>query len=228
MPRLTLEPPTDPAAPPADPAAPPADPAASTPPADPEDPRADPATPPADPATPATLTLKAPDGAKIADGHLDQVVALAKENGWTQEVAQQVLERELTSRADGLAAGEAASKEARSVGWDSQVDKWGEEAMADPTIGGDNMAQTLTRARAVIERFGDADTARLLDAYGFISHKGVLTMLNKIGASMGEATELTGRGSDVTPAPESREETAKRLFPNSWRNMIGGPDQPLT
>lgn len=74
-----------------------------------------------------------------------------------------------------------------------QTRRWGEhlaeakkEAMADPEIGGANYAPALSRGRALIQKFGDAELRKDLNTYGMGARRSMIRFLNKLAGAVGE------------------------------------------
>lgn len=191
---------TPPAAAPA-PAAPAATPAVA---AAPEPPKADPAAPaaggapdpgakapepkkeeeksPAEkqiekPAVPDKYELKLPDGSKLGKVDVAKVESLAREKGWSQEKAQEVLNDRHAFRS------EMEQQQSQTIK-DLNEKTWKEQLMADPEVGGQKFEQSGHLAYKAVERFGGKEFADQLKAMNLNHQPELFKMLVNIGKAM--------------------------------------------
>lgn len=169
-------------------AAPPAQPVAASPPAAPAATAPPPSTPPADDPFPNSPTMARPGaapgptapafvppaGIAADDPGFQAFTKLATEAGIKPDAASAMLKM----HADALAAADYGRAE--------QATKWAEEARADPDIGGARFDATLTRARSVLDRFGDRELRDALARSGLGNHKGVIRALARIADALQE------------------------------------------
>lgn len=139
------------------------------------------------PKAPEKYSLTAPEGGSVTDDDIASVAAIAKEQGWTNEEAQ----ARLDWMADGIAA---------------QSAKWLTATEADPDYGGDKLAESQKRARAIVNRVRPEGhprreaLLRILDSTGYGNHIEVLSFLadlGKLGAE--DSPGQTGSGGGARP-----------------------------
>lgn len=152
--------------------------------------------------------MKFPEGFNIEKPHLDKFVGIAKEIGLKGEGAQKV--------ADFYVEMQRQANEQHI----SMITKWGEEAKADPEIGGANFDKTLTDARRVLAKVGSPDLNKLLGSTGLGNHKEMIKLLAKL-APLVKEDALPG-GSGGAPNASSEYAALKEAFPNS-PEMWGSP-----
>jgi hypothetical protein len=136
------------------------------------------------PAAPIVLALKVPVGADtVLDEHdLAEFTALATREGWTQDEAQAFVGEQVQA---------AQERHARLL----------TETKAHPEVGGEALAGSQQRARAVLDRFSPANTPdgealrRGLTKTGAANWAPLVAMLSRIGKAMGEDTPGSGLGS---------------------------------
>lgn len=159
------------------PATPPAK-AGDTPAAPPAGTQGKPGTEPTNPDTPPEITLAKPDGSLLSDDEVSKITEFAKANGYSQEQANKLLEREsvaATSRVDE----QSKAVEALSI-------KWIDEAKADAEIGGDKFEESAEMAKRVAKRFGSEKFFEFLNnpknPYG--NHPELIRTFARIGRAM--------------------------------------------
>ena len=163
-------------------------PPAATPPAEPVPP-AEPTTPgktsvvtdaPENPETPKTPeTPKAPEKYELAlpedtlldEGAIERTVAYAKEQGLSNDAAQEFLNEHSQAVADHV---------------DAQSETWASEIDTDAEIGGKKRGESVEMARRVVTRFGTDDFKQLMVKFGYGNHKEVVRIFSRIGKAMGE------------------------------------------
>lgn len=185
----------DPAPPPADP--PPAAPPAGEPPAPPQD-----VQPPADPpGPPDAYELTAPEGSPFDASDLDRFSAIAREEGWTNEQAQQVLARD------------AQRLQAR-------VEAFKAETVADPVLGGANLEQTQQLvSRALDHHVPDStpDGAALrayLQKSGFLHNRLIVGLFAKLGKDLVEDQPMRATEPAAPPPKSATERLGASLIPS--------------
>lgn len=128
-----------------------------------------------EPKAPDTYELKVPDGAEgyIEDSDIEQIQAIAKAKGWTNEQAQEALEE----HADRVAEQSAAFRK--------EVDN-------DPVYGGKNIEQTQLHAKRALDRMWPAESeehkalSKMLTKTGWGNHRLIVGGLANIGKLMQE------------------------------------------
>lgn len=133
--------------------------------------------------------LKLPEGSPLNAQHLEEVKAMAKELGLSQEAAQKLVERDnaLLSKSEQQNRAMIADK----------VSQWAEEAKADKEIGGANLQSSITDAKTALDRFGTAEFKNMLNQSGVGNHPELIRLLSKVGKAMREDKMLTGGSKPV-------------------------------
>lgn len=142
------------------------------------------------PAAPAEIKLKAPETSFLAEGDLERIEREAREQGLTQ------------AQAEVLLAHENKFAERHTSAWDAEVAAWRSQSEKDPEIGGGNLSETQTLARAVLDRFDKSGVVGAFLERGFGNHPGLLHFLRDIGKSMQQDT-MVGRGGAPMKQPKS-------------------------
>lgn len=131
---------------------------------------------------PAKYELKLPEKTTLNDSDVKAIELIARENEWTQDEAQLALQ----NHHDTLLA---------------QSEQFLTETTADKTYGGDNLAKSQARAKAVIDKVRPANHPRraaftaLLDRSGYGNHIEILSFLADLGALTDEDGGAMGDGS---------------------------------
>ncbi len=132
---------------------------------------------PAAPAVPEKYELKLPEGSKLDAGYVEKLSAFAKDQKFTQEQAQKLLEQ---TSADNL-----ASETARAETQKKQLEEWKAglltQTQNDPEIGGANLRESVAMASRVLDLYGDAAFRKDLDDTGLGNHPGLVRTLARIG-----------------------------------------------
>jgi len=123
---------------------------------------------------------------------VEGIKTFAKENGLSNEVAQNILTKQE----------EAVSKwsEAQNEAYEIQLGQWRDEVINDKVIGGDNLTATSENAKRATERFGSEEFANILRETGYGDHPEVVKFLSAIGGAMGEDSFIRG-GTTNTEKP---------------------------
>ena len=180
---MDTPPAADPAAPVADPA--PVDPAA------PVDPEAKPEDDKPAGAPEAYADFTAPEGVELDPDLLGDLKTLGKENNWTQEQAQKVVD-----------LGAAMQDKFSKTFADSVVAaraEWREQTTTDAEFGGKNLQPNLAIARTARETFGTPALKDLLDQSGLGDHPEVVRFFYKVGKATSEH-DLVVSGKPSQPA----------------------------
>ena len=123
----------------------------------------------------------------LDEGFLEEVESFAKEKGLSKEVAQ-----------EWVAKQEAFIKEQVDLAQekqDEEIEAWKQSVIDDPKMGGDNLKQTVSNARKVVERFGGEELSQILNDTGFGNHPVIVGFLAQIGSLMNEdSLILPGEG----------------------------------
>lgn len=131
---------------------------------------------------PAKYELKLPEKTTLSDSDVKAIETIAKENDWTQEEAQRALQQHHDTIVE-------------------QSEQFLTDTKADKTYGGDNLAKSQSRAKAVIDKVRPANHPRraaftaLLDRSGYGNHIEILSFLADLGAMTDEDGGAGGDGS---------------------------------
>lgn len=142
----------------------------------------------------APFDLKIPEKSPLTKEQVAEIGKMAAEQKLTVEQAQKLVDRESKVITDLNAGVQAKAK----ADVDLLYAKWGEEAKADPLIGGPKWAET----KALAKRALDIDPAfkSMLMSSPWANNKQVLGFLAKVGA-------LTREGQGVVPGAPPNTET---------------------
>lgn len=146
---------------------------------------------PAEPAKVTELVFKDQKGEPIKGTVIDAFTAMAKEQGWTQEIADQELGRLSQSMRDARKAVEAA---------------WDAELKADKEIGGSKLDESLGQIKTAIEKVAGADYLKSLEEAGLSKHPPTLRAWAKVAKAISadkftDGVKATGRPGDL-PRPD--------------------------
>lgn len=130
------------------------------------------------PVIPEKYDLKLPDGALIDAKRVEEIEAYAKAQGFSNEQAQALLERENSVLVNHIQAQEKAYQEASS--------KWVEELRADKEFGGEVFNQNAELAKRFINRFGSQTLKTTLDQTGLGNHPELFRMVVRAAKAMSE------------------------------------------
>lgn len=128
------------------------------------------------PVVPEKYELKLPDGALLDSVALEEISAYAKEKGYSQEQAQELLTRENEAVLDYVERTEELHK--------AQVSKWRQEVMADKEIGGEQFNINIEYAHRVLQKFAPKEFVETLEKTGFGNHPLLVKTFVAIGKAM--------------------------------------------
>ena len=128
--------------------------------------------------------LKLPEGSPLDAKHLDEVKAMAKELGLSQEAAQKLVERDNALLSKSEQRTQAMVSE--------QVSQWEQQARTDKEIGGANLQSSITDAKVALDKFGTPEFKNMLNQSGVGNHPELIRLLSKVGKAMREDKMLTG------------------------------------
>jgi len=147
---------------------------------------------------PDRYTLKLPQDARISDSEVSEITALARDQQWTNEEAQQHLE--------------AVHEERGRIST-----RYLEQLMADKDYGGEKLAETQRLANLVLDKIRPKGTARgdrlrtLLRNEGLGNHIEFVSVLADLGKLMDEDKGIAGRAAGVGREGKSASE---RFYPH--------------
>lgn len=132
----------------------------------------------------APLKLALPEGSPLSEAHLAKISEMAQKQGWSQEVAQEVLARQSDAIKEHLGSLETEHK--------ANVETWNKELAADKDIGGQALDANLDAGRRALDQFGTPELVEALRASGYSAFPPLVKMLVKIGKAMGEDRVANG------------------------------------
>ena len=138
-----------------------------------------------------------PDGFTADEELTGELKALAKENGFSQEVAQKVADLGVKMQ----------QKQAEA--WQTQVDQWAEQVKADKELGGEKFDQNIALAKQALEKFGGQELKDLLQSTGFGNHPAIVRAFYNIGKSVSNDELVVSNGTSKEVGS-----TASILFPD--------------
>lgn len=122
---------------------------------------------------PTEVELKLPEGTLLKPETVEQIKSLAKEKNLSNEVAQELLNRE------HLALDSFHKQQVELVEKTKQV--WAEESKKDAEIGGDNFGRNLELAKRALEKFATPKFIQEIDSSGYGNHPEVIRIFTRIG-----------------------------------------------
>jgi ribosome-binding protein aMBF1 (putative translation factor) len=127
---------------------------------------------------PEKYEFKVPEGYFLGDAHKEKIATYAREQGLSQEKAQQLLERD-----HGLVS-EYQSSQMKEL--DQRRAAWVEQSTKDPEIGGQHLTENVELAKRVVDKFGSEALKEELRNTRFGDHPEVVRIFAKIGRAMGD------------------------------------------
>lgn len=132
------------------------------------------------PVAPETYDLKLPEGSLLSAEAVQEVEALARDAGLSNEHAQKLLDAR-----ESAVQGHLGKLQTEHV---ARVEAWNAELKADPEIGGAKFEASLRGAEKVLNKFGDEQLRKDLEASGYGSHPGLFRCLARIASAISEDT----------------------------------------
>lgn len=132
-------------------------------------------------AEPIKYDVKAPEKG-VTQKEIDSILAQAKEKGWSNEVAQTLVDAKAESVKAALA--EYQTREVERI--KGEAPKWLEQLKTDKEIGGDKFNESIENAKRVVNKYGDTEFKEFLNSSGLGNHPMVARMFAKIGKAFGE------------------------------------------
>lgn len=141
--------------------------------------------------------VKLPEGSPLKATDLEESLAYAKQNGFSVEQAQKLVDREsaVVSRVES----------AQRAHLEEMSKTWVKESQADKEFGGEAFNTNVELAKRVVERFGTDNFKKMLNDSGFGNNPEVLRIFTRIGKTMAEDT-LVIPGSQSASRKKSIEE----------------------
>lgn len=170
-----------------------------------------PGTPPAQPAAqPAqaaepqepVYTLTLPQDSPLEASAVERLTAFAKDHKLTPEAAQKNLE---------LVHAETASfVQRQQTEYKAKVDGWEKAVKEDKELGGANHTRTLSRVKAVMDKYASPELKEAFNKTGFGNYPALVRFVEQIGAAM-EGDQITR----PTGTSEPDANYLDRMFPTS-------------
>jgi len=151
------------------------------------------------PETYSDFTLS--EGIETDKATMDEFKVLAKEENWSQEKAQKLVD--LQNKAM-IRVGDTLKQR-----WNGVQKEWRESTENDKAFGGDKLDESLVFAKSAIKKFGNDAFTEMLENTGMGNHPEVVRFLYKIGKSISEDDIMAGRAAASGP-----KDPAKILFPD--------------
>jgi len=150
---------------------------------------------------PVEYDLALPKDSLMEPSVVDDIKTFAKENGLSNEAAQELID----SRSEAIAKYSEGQEERANETVEEIRKDWVEEAKADKEIGGEKYKETQELSMRVVERFGDDELKDILEKTGFGDNKAFIKIMSKIGSAMSE-DELVIPGSQVSGGERTQAE----------------------
>lgn len=148
--------------------------------------------------------LKLPEGSLLDQGRIKSLESLAKENGWTNEQAQTVLNRENEVLSSFLEA-------QKQLAVDTEA-QWIEELKSDKEIGGAEFGKNVELAHRVLAKYdSDGSLRKELDRTRLGNHPLLVKFIARIGKAHSEDSLV-----QASSAPSGdKKRTADILYNNT-------------
>lgn len=143
------------------------------------------------PKVPEKYDLKLPENSILDSESVEQVAAIAKQNGLTNEQAQKILDDQSSAVTQAIADRSA---------------KWLDQLKSDKELG-PQLSRKVELASRVVNRFGSEELKNELNRSGFGNHPELVRILSRIGEAMAEDTLINPAG-----VPKDRKPTAEVFY----------------
>lgn len=147
-------------------------------------------------------TLTMPEGVEVDQELVDALGPDFKDMGLTNAQAQKL--------ADKFIEIQTKRAQSRAKDWGDTVQKWADDAKADPDIGGDKFDSSVKNAQRFLGKFATPALREYLNASGGGNHPELIRVFAKAGELIREDDPATG-GAEGKGKPA---EPAHVLFPN--------------
>lgn len=127
---------------------------------------------------PEEYDLKLPEDSQLDPSVTEEIADFAREQGFSNEQAQALLDRESNAVASYIEAQDEQVKEIR--------ESWLGTSEKDKEIGGDGFKENVELAKRAVDKYGSDEFRQALDETGFGNHPEVLRTFVRIGKAMGE------------------------------------------
>lgn len=136
-----------------------------------------------------------PEGVQADEAAIGQFKDIAKDLGLSKDQAQRLVDLQVQLTQKGA--------EAQRDAWAQHVSGWVDEVKAYPEIGGADMPQKLAVAKTFVERFGDDQLRKDLDALGIGNMPSLVRAFYRAGRAISE-DKLVAGGTVMSPKDPAR------------------------
>lgn len=152
----------------------------------------------AKPVVPEKYELKLPEGSQLKADALEKIASFAKEQGFTNEQAQKLVD------AKSDAVSEFVAQQQEDINKKIRID-WVEEAKADKEIGGEAFGKNAELAKRVVDRYFTDSFKKALNDTGLGNHPELIRGFVRMGKKMSES-EFVIPGAQNTGNKKSMED----------------------
>lgn len=145
---------------------------------------------------PEKYDLKLPEGSQLSKEEVEEIESYAKGQGFSNEQAQKLVEREHEIRNRFVENQKTQLQEAS--------EQWRKDTENDKEIGGEKFKESVNLASQVLKRFGSEGFMKSLETTGFGNHPELIRVFSRIGRAM-DSDKLI-KGGDAPKAKKSFEE----------------------
>lgn len=139
-----------------------------------------------------------PEGVQVDNALLDKAKSIFKELGLTQEQAQKFVNLQAAAVANQVES------------FNQLKQNWLEQTQSDKDIGGDKLEQSVSDAKAALDKFGTPALKELLTEYGIGNHPEMVRLLAHVGRLTKEDSPGQSGGS-----PSEKKDRVSVLYPNT-------------
>lgn len=165
------------------------------------------------PVVPEKYDLKLPEGATLDAGAVEKTASFSKEQGFTNDQAQALLNRDVQ-----MEVGRQALLQKQVADLSPQ---WHAEIKNDKELGGQNFERTTARSRMAFKEFATPGLKKFLEDTGMTNNPELVRTFERIGSRM-ENDKFVRADTAVSTA---RNTAAERLFPLSELEGNQGNDE---
>jgi len=152
---------------------------------------------------PESYEFSMPEGVQMPEEGVKAFSEFAKEQGLTQDAAQNLLSKL------------APAMQARQAQQVEQIrTEWTASAKSDKEFGGDKLNENLAVAKTALDKFGTPELRTLLNESGLGNHPEIIRAFYRAGKAVSEDGFVASGGAGK-PAPKSFNDVAASLYPSS-------------
>jgi hypothetical protein len=130
--------------------------------------------------------LKLPDGSELDAAHVEKIVSFSKEQGFSPEHAQKILDREAAILSETKKSTLESFQKQQAEVIEKSSKSWVETAYSDKEIGGEHFNKNTEMARRYINHYGSPSLKKALDDSRLGNHPELLRMIVRAAKDMGE------------------------------------------